>query len=305
MKDILKMENNKKNITLDEFSNEDNNALCAVVSLISLILHTSNQDEKTVSMLRKEIFDTMKDLSNSNNEREDSYKEVLYKRDILNILYNKDITFSDVVSFLDKISINELTELKEEFNKQSKEFIPEYFSSAESVLKKFEEYMAQRIELEEVNLLKEMEDEEISEVVHSQKNDKKMSKNKMFQMFQLKETAKLLEEVYKLYYKYLPRSNVYDNYIISNIGYMLPISSNFYLEVPPKNLTNLIKRTFTLYYKGIPYIILNADSLVNVVESAASAATFGMIGETPIHLATKVPEMLTEGFYKQSRGSLV
>lgn len=130
---------------------------------------------------------------------------------------------------------------------------------------------------------------------------KNIAKNSIVESFATGKIEKAIKKVLKLYDKYFPKDGKFDNYILSNIGYRLPIADGCYLEMS-NDITDIIANNITLYVENVPYIRYKYKGIGNTISSLSNAvissATLGIAGEAQAHIITKIPEMLTSQYLK-------
>ena len=130
------------------------------------------------------------------------------------------------------------------------------------------------------------------------KND---TKNSIVEILVTEKIEKAIKKVLKLYDKYLPKDGKFDNYIISNIGYRLPIANGCYIEMS-NDITDIMVNNIILYVENIPYIKYRYKGIANTISNLGNGiiagATLGIAGKAQAHIITKVPEMLTSRYLK-------
>lgn len=112
---------------------------------------------------------------------------------------------------------------------------------------------------------------------------------------QLLGVANIFDKVIKIYNKYFPSDNMLDNYLIENLGYILPINENYYLEFSGLNKTVL---------GGNVWLCYNNTRIINVKNGASGifhAITSGLtlgIKKSHISFCTKDPNLISKEFTK-------
>ena len=93
------------------------------------------------------------------------------------------------------------------------------------------------------------------------------------EIIQLLGVANIFDKVLKIYNKYLPCDNMLDNYLIENLGYILPINKNYYLEFSGLNKTALGGNVWLCYDNTRIINVKNGAS--GILHAIASGLTLG------------------------------